>query len=201
MTALSLAMKRCGGAMAMVVAVGGSVGGVFRFKSFARSIISFLVITPLCSSNSPMASSSYIEPIHLDPQGDLRGGPGASRASPTNTKASHPEDVRLVVLTSTMTFHSTEAPSFFWVRGWKRGWFGIGVHRWWKIINPTAHNPFVSIPVKTSLGRRLHGCKALRGRHLKLRGIKNGFRLSAGTGCRGANIIFRALERPQITLF
>ena len=49
--------------MSVVLAVRDSVVGVFRIKPFAKSITSSLVITPLCSSNSPMASSSYIEPM------------------------------------------------------------------------------------------------------------------------------------------
>ena len=44
---------------------GDSVGGVLCFNSFARVILSSLVIIPFCSSSSPMASSSYIESIDI----------------------------------------------------------------------------------------------------------------------------------------
>jgi len=60
MTALSVSVKRGCGGSSIVAAVRDSVEGVFRFNFFARAIISALVRSPFCSSNSPMASRSYI---------------------------------------------------------------------------------------------------------------------------------------------
>ena len=57
--------------------------GNFRLSSLARSIISSLVITPFCSRNSPMASSSYSESIDISTGvrkafGSTESGIGAS---------------------------------------------------------------------------------------------------------------------------
>ena len=57
-------MKRCGDGSG-VEAVRDSVGGVLRFSSFASVIISSLVMTPFCSSNSPRAASSYVLSIDI----------------------------------------------------------------------------------------------------------------------------------------
>ena len=65
MTAFSVSVKRCGDESG-VEAVRDSVGGVLRFNSFARVIISSLFMTPFCSSNSPRAASSYVVDRHFD---------------------------------------------------------------------------------------------------------------------------------------
>ena len=59
MTTLSFAVNRC---------TDGSAGGVFRLRSLAKTRISYLVSRPFCSSNSPMASSSYILSMVIYPK-------------------------------------------------------------------------------------------------------------------------------------
>ena len=126
-----------------------------------------------------------------------------------NTKAPHPEDVRLCVSLLFKRFRDRLRLFSLQFKIGECGGFRVRAHGRRELINATTHHAFESTPVKAKAspgrrlhGRRLYGCKALRGRRLKFRGLKSGFRLSAGTGCRGANIIFNAPEcLIPITLF